>query len=195
MRHLTSNPRCRPAGAGLPDRRLPCDDLHLHLPPPVCSPLRPLLPSRRRRREGSFAYEDQFTVEPGDAASCSFPIAFDLQVRGTYQVFPDVQGQPVRLLLHEHWTGTGTANGKYVIEHAAQNDTVDLVTGANSNTGQIHDQVPFGGVAARAVAGAAASTPAAASASASRRMAVSCLVSRPWPADILGSTLSSASRP
>ena len=24
---------------------------------------------------GSFAYEDQFTVEPGDAASCSFPIA------------------------------------------------------------------------------------------------------------------------
>jgi hypothetical protein len=52
----------------------------------------------------------------------------------------------VRLLLHEHWTGTGTANGKYVIEHGAQNDTVDLVTGANSNTGQIHDQAPFGGV-------------------------------------------------
>jgi hypothetical protein len=95
---------------------------------------------------GSFSYEDQFTVEPGDTASCSFPIAFDLQVSGIYQVFLDAQGQPVRLLLHEHWTGTGTANGKYVIEHAAQNDTVDLVTGANSNTGQIHDQAPFGGV-------------------------------------------------
>ena len=95
---------------------------------------------------GSFAFEDQFTVQPGDTAGCSFPIAFDLQVRGTYQVFLDAQGQPVRLLLHEHWTGIGTANGNYVIEHAAQNDTVDLVTGANSNTGQIHDQVPFGGV-------------------------------------------------
>lgn len=95
---------------------------------------------------GSFAFEDQFTVEPGDTASCSFPIDFDLQVRGTYQVLLDVQGDPVTLLLHESWTGTGTANGKYVIEHAAQNDIVDLVTGANSNTGQIHDQATFGGV-------------------------------------------------
>jgi hypothetical protein len=95
---------------------------------------------------GSFTFEDQFTVQPGDIASCSFPVEVDLQVRGTYQLFLDAQGQPVRLLLHENWTGTGTANGKYVIEHAAQNDTVDLVTGANSNVGQIHDQVPLGGV-------------------------------------------------
>jgi len=95
---------------------------------------------------GSFSYEDQFTVQPGDPASCAFPVAFDLQVRGTYQVFLDAQGQPVRMLVHEHWTGTGTANGKYVIEHAAGNDIVDLVTGANSTAGQIHDQAPFGGV-------------------------------------------------
>lgn len=95
---------------------------------------------------GSFRFEDQFTVQPGDTASCSFPIAVDLQVSGQYQILLDSQGQPVRLLLHEHWTGTGTANGKYVIEHAAQNDIADLVTGANSTSGQIHDQVPFGGV-------------------------------------------------
>jgi hypothetical protein len=95
---------------------------------------------------GSFSFEDQFTVEPGDTASCSFPVAFDLQVRGTFQILFDAQGHPVQLLLHESWTGTGTANGKYVIEHAAQNDLVDLATGANNNTGQIHDQVPFGGV-------------------------------------------------
>jgi hypothetical protein len=95
---------------------------------------------------GSFSYEDQFTVEPGDPASCSFPVAFDLQVRGTYQLFLDAQGQPVRFLMHAHLTGTGTANGNYVIEHDAQNDIVDLVTGANSTAGQIHDQVPFGGV-------------------------------------------------
>jgi hypothetical protein len=95
---------------------------------------------------GSFAYEDQFTVQPGDPASCSFPIAFDLQVRGTFQLKLDAQGQPARLLLHEHWTGTGTANGKYVIEHAAQNTKVDLISGASATAGQIHDQVPFGGV-------------------------------------------------
>jgi hypothetical protein len=95
---------------------------------------------------GSFSFDDQFTVEPGDTASCSFPVAFDLQVSGTYQVLSDAQGQPVRMLLHEHWTGTGTANGKYVIEHAAQNDIVDLISGANSNVGQIHDQAQFGGV-------------------------------------------------
>src|SRR5262249_17222180 len=95
---------------------------------------------------GSFAGEDQFIVQPGDTASCSFPIAVDLQVRGTYQVFRDTQGQPAKLMLHETWTGTGTANGKYVIEHAAQTDIVDLVTNANSNVGQIHDQIPFGGV-------------------------------------------------
>src|SRR5215469_7141837 len=72
---------------------------------------------------GSFSFEDQFIVQPGDTASCSFPISIDLQVSGTYQVLLDAQGQPTELLLHEHWTGTGAANGGYVIEHAAQNDT------------------------------------------------------------------------
>jgi hypothetical protein len=95
---------------------------------------------------GSFAFEDQFTVQPGDPASCSFPVAFDLQVRGTFQLFLDAQGQPTRLLLHEHWTGTGTANGKYVTEHATQNNSVDLISGATATAGQIHDQIPFGGV-------------------------------------------------
>jgi hypothetical protein len=96
---------------------------------------------------GSFAFEDQFTVQPGgDPASCSFPIAFDLQVRGTFQLFLDTHDQPARLLLHEHWIGTGTANGKSVIEHAAQNNIVDFISGASANAGQIHDQVPFGGV-------------------------------------------------
>jgi hypothetical protein len=62
-------------------------------------------------------------------------------VRGTYQVLLDAQGQPVKLLVDQHWTGTGTANGNYVIERAAQNDIVDLVTRRNSTAGQIHDQV------------------------------------------------------
>src|SRR5215469_9869021 len=95
---------------------------------------------------GNFSFEDQFIVEPGDTASCAFPISFDLQVRGNYEIFLDAQGDQTKLLLHEHWTGTGTANGQYVIEHAAQTDIVDLVSGANSSVGQIHDQAPFGGV-------------------------------------------------
>src|SRR5215469_5605559 len=47
---------------------------------------------------GSLSFEDQFIVQPGDAASCSFPISIDLQVSGTYQVLLDAQGQPTELL-------------------------------------------------------------------------------------------------
>jgi hypothetical protein len=95
---------------------------------------------------GTFTFTDHFVVQPGDPASCSFPITVDVAGRGSFQVFHDASGEPTRLLLHQTWTGTGTANGKHVIEHAAQNDAVDLVTGASTNAGQIHDQIPFGGV-------------------------------------------------
>jgi hypothetical protein len=95
---------------------------------------------------GSFTFTDHFVAQPGDPASCSFPITFDLAGRGSFQVFHDASGEPTTLLLHETWTGTGSANGKHVTEHAAQNDTFDFVTGASKNAGQIHDQIPFGGV-------------------------------------------------
>ena len=72
--------------------------------------------------------------------------AFDSADERTFQLFLDAHGQPARLLLHEHWTGTGTANGKYVIEHAAQNNSMDLISGASATAGQIHDQIPFGGI-------------------------------------------------
>jgi hypothetical protein len=42
-------------------------------------------------------------------------------------------------LVHQTWTGTLSANGSYVIEHAAQNDI------SAANTGQIHDQGVIGG--------------------------------------------------
>jgi hypothetical protein len=86
-------------------------------------------------------------VNPGsDPASCAFPIDVSLVGRPSFQVFFDSQGQPVTLRLHEIWTGTDTANGKTVIEHAAQEQTIDLVSGASTATGQIHGQVPLGGV-------------------------------------------------
>src|SRR6476659_971875 len=74
---------------------------------------------------GTFSFENQFVVQPGNPASCSFPVTFDLQVSGNFQLEFDSQGQPAKLLLHEHWTGTGAANGKLVIEHAAQTDLID----------------------------------------------------------------------
>jgi hypothetical protein len=97
-------------------------------------------------QHGSFAFEDQFTTQPGDPASCSFPMAVDVQVRGTFTVSTDAQGEPTRLLVHNHWTGTVSANGRAVIEHAAQNEVIDLVTGTSTNAGQIHDQALAGGV-------------------------------------------------
>ena len=84
--------------------------------------------------------------QPGDPASCSFPITFDLVGHGSFQVFRDASGEPTRALIHQTWMGIGTANGKHVIERAAQNDTFDFVSGASKNTGEIHDQIPFGGV-------------------------------------------------
>jgi hypothetical protein len=56
-------------------------------------------------------------------------------------------GEPTRILTHETWSGTGSANGKRVIEHAAQNDFIDLVSGASANAGQIHDVALSGGLA------------------------------------------------
>lgn len=95
---------------------------------------------------GTFSDEDQFVVEPGDPSSCSFPVSFDLQVHGSFQELLDSHANPTSMIVHEIWSGTGSANDKYVIEHAAQTDLINLVTGANSNVGAIHDQLPFGGV-------------------------------------------------
>jgi hypothetical protein len=95
---------------------------------------------------GSFTIDDHFVVQPGDPASCSFPITIDLHGQGTYQVFFDDQGQPTGYLLHEKWTGTLTANGRQLTEHAAQNDSGDFATNSSTTAGQIHDQLQLGGV-------------------------------------------------
>jgi hypothetical protein len=95
---------------------------------------------------GRFSFEGRFTVQPGETASCSFPIFLDLQVHGSFQVLLDASGEPTRLIVHEIWSGAVSANGNYVIEHAAQTNITDLVSGDLTNLGAIHDQVPFGGV-------------------------------------------------
>jgi len=95
---------------------------------------------------GTFTFTDHFVVNPGDVASCPFPFTVDQVGRGNFQVIFDAQGNAVRVRIHNEWTGTGSANGKTVIEHAAQNETDDLVDGTATLIGGIHDQVPAGGV-------------------------------------------------
>jgi hypothetical protein len=102
--------------------------------------------AQARAITGTFSFPDQFTVQPGDPASCSFPISFDLQLHGSYQILLDASGEPIRVIIHSIWSGTGSANGNYVIEHAAQTNITDLVSGDTTNIGVIFDRVPFGGV-------------------------------------------------
>ena len=69
---------------------------------------------------GSFSRGDQFIAESGCIATCSFPVAVDLQVRGTYHILLDAPGQPMQLLVGQHWIDSGRADGKYVIERRAE---------------------------------------------------------------------------
>jgi hypothetical protein len=86
-----------------------------------------------------FAFTDHFVVQPGDPASCSFPITGDVVGRGIYQVLFDSTGSPVRVIVHSIWQGTLSANGKTDVEHAAQTDIADLADGTSTNVGSIHD--------------------------------------------------------
>ena len=92
-----------------------------------------------RASTGSFTFTDHFIIEPGDPASCSFPITADQAGRGTFQVLSDANGTPTRVVVHNTWVGTLQANGKTDVEHAAQTDTFDLVDGTTTQVGMIHD--------------------------------------------------------
>jgi hypothetical protein len=99
-----------------------------------------------RADTGTFSFEKTFVIQPGDPASCSFPVYVDLQVHGSFRVLLDAQGQPTSVIAHDIWSGTLTANGKSDVEHAAQTDIIDLVSGAVTNAGSIHDQAFGNGV-------------------------------------------------
>jgi hypothetical protein len=92
-----------------------------------------------RASTGTFTFTDHFVIEPGDPASCSFPITADQVGRGTFQVLSDANGTPTRFVVHNTWVGTLKANGKTDVEHAAQTNTFDLVDGTSTQVGMIHD--------------------------------------------------------
>ena len=93
-----------------------------------------------RAHTGTFTFTDSFIVQPGDPASCSFPITVDQVGRAAFQILFDADGTPIRGSVHTVWQGTLAANGKTVTEHAAQNDTFNLIDGTSTNIGSIHDQ-------------------------------------------------------
>jgi hypothetical protein len=99
-----------------------------------------------RASTGTFTFTDHFVIAPGDPASCSFPVTADQVGRGSFEVLTNAAGTPIRLILHNVWLGTLSANGNTDVEHAAQTETFDLVDGSSTTTGSIHDQAFGDGV-------------------------------------------------
>jgi hypothetical protein len=62
----------------------------------------------------------------------------------SFEVLLDAQGQPRQLINHEIWSDTLSANGRTVVEHAAQTDLF-FANGGSTNVGAIHDQALAGG--------------------------------------------------
>jgi hypothetical protein len=70
---------------------------------------------------GTFSFEDQFVVQPGEPASCSFPVSIDLQTHVSHEVSLDAQGQPTRKTIHYINAGTDSPSGKSLYERDAPN--------------------------------------------------------------------------
>jgi hypothetical protein len=99
-----------------------------------------------RATAGTFTFTDHFVIQPGDTASCSFPVTADQVGRGPFQVLSDSSGTPVRVIVHNVWVGTLQAKGKIDTEHAAQTETFNLVDATSTNIGSTHDQAYGQGV-------------------------------------------------
>jgi hypothetical protein len=60
---------------------------------------------------GHFPIEEHFAVLEPESTVCGFPISLDFTGQGTFQLFFDSLGNPIRLNVLEHSTGTLSANG------------------------------------------------------------------------------------
>jgi len=106
----------------------------------------PAMAEARKPETGRFSFTETFVVQPGEGGSCPFPISAEEQKRGTFQVFFNDSGEPIRVMVHTVWFGTGTANGKSVSEHGALTETFNLVEGTSWEAGMIANRTPHGGV-------------------------------------------------
>jgi len=93
-----------------------------------------------------FTTPSVYTLSPADTG-CSFSIDVSGVDKVVLQTFFDKQGNPTKVVFHDDFTGTETANGVTLksVEHA--NITEDLVTGTETWTGlPLQVSLPHGGV-------------------------------------------------
>jgi hypothetical protein len=77
---------------------------------------------------GSFQYDIHY-IDDGASAACGFTVTFDQLNRGTFQVFFDRQGNPVRVQVQTSVNGTASANGITLLVHGQENVFYDLIQG------------------------------------------------------------------
>jgi hypothetical protein len=76
---------------------------------------------------GHFPIEEHIAVlDPPESSTCGFPISFDRIGQGTFQVFFDNLGNPIRFHVLEQSTGTLSANGIELRAASTDNKFYDL---------------------------------------------------------------------
>ncbi len=75
---------------------------------------------------GHFPIQEHIAVLEPESTLCGFPISLDFTGQGTFQVFFDDLGNPIRVHLLEHSTGTLSANGIELRFASSLNKFVDL---------------------------------------------------------------------
>ena len=75
---------------------------------------------------GHFPIEEHIAVLDPESTVCGFPISSDFTGQGTFQVFFDTLGNPIRINVLEHSTGTLSANGIDLRFASSDNKFYDL---------------------------------------------------------------------
>jgi hypothetical protein len=86
---------------------------------------------------GHFPIEEHFAVLEPESTVCGFPISLDFTGQGTFQVFFDSLGNPIRLNVLEHSTGTLSANGVELQFASSDNKFFDLQNQALAEVGLV----------------------------------------------------------
>src|SRR5262245_18896534 len=95
---------------------------------------------------GTFTFTDSF-IDDGASAACGFPVTSTATGSGSFQVFFDQSGNPIRVLVEEHSSGTFSANGLSVNQTSHQVSIFDLVAGTEAQIGiVIRVSLPGGGM-------------------------------------------------
>ena len=95
---------------------------------------------------GTFSFTDEVNVDDGVSAICGFTVTETDAGRGSFEVFFDSTGTPVRLQVEEHYTGVFSANGLTVNTSGATLARFDLNGGETDAGLNIKVTLPGGGI-------------------------------------------------